>query len=558
MMPVLTFNSDLRWFVFRCAFDERNIPDEAGFVFDSSTKCWATDRPEIAFKLRSYADDKALGKLAAFKAAIKASAAVSADIDIPAPRGLEYLPFQKAGIQFALSRPNTLIADEMGLGKTIQAIGVINALGYAGKVLVTCPASLKINWARELEKWLCLPYSIGVVSGSEWVDADITIINYAIVERHWRRIYETIWGVFVPDESHYLKNLKARRTQIVTGWGDFDGIPAERKLFLTGTPILNMPVELYPTLRYFDPEEWEGKSKFEKYYCDAGMKVVSSKEIIVNGRKRKKLKKVYKADGASNLEELNYRLRSSVMVRRMKKDVLKDLPDKTRQIIELPSQTVLKEEQSIITRLKNIITRKSSNDSEYKKLVAALSGIECGALGDIASLRHETAIEKVPAVIEFLNNALESSDKIVVFAHHKEVIKKIAQAFERICVIITGDTPNKKRQKNVDLFQENPNVKLFIGNIQAAGVGLTLTASSHVVFAELDWVPGNVTQAEDRCHRIGQENAVLVQHLVIDGSIDAMIAKAIVRKQEIIDKTVDYKPLPDIDEVSGVVESALR
>lgn len=156
-------------------------------------------------------------------------------------------------------------------------------------------------------------------------------------------------------------------------------------------------------------------------------------------------------------------------------------------------------------------------------------------------MRHETALAKAPAVVSHLKDAMEGNrDKLIVFVHHKDVIDAMADAMQEVGVVqVTGDTPMAARQDAVDAFQNDPEVRLFIGNIQAAGVGLTLTASSHVVFAELDWVPGNMTQAEDRAHRIGQKNAVLVQHLVLDGSLDARLARTLIEKQAVLDQALD-------------------
>jgi ribosomal protein S14 len=170
--------------------------------------------------------------------------------------------------------------------------------------------------------------------------------------------------------------------------------------------------------------------------------------------------------------------------------------------------------------------------------VAALKVGASEAFNAIAKLRHDTALAKVPAVIETLKDAVEQG-KVVCFAHHRDVVAAIAEAFGPVAVTLTGDTSMAARQAAVDRFQNDPTCLLFVGNIRAAGVGLTLTASSHVVFAELDWTPANVTQAEDRCHRIGQHDSVLVQHLVLEGSLDATMARMLVSKQIVLDAALD-------------------
>jgi SWI/SNF-related matrix-associated actin-dependent regulator 1 of chromatin subfamily A len=225
--------------------------------------------------------------------------------------------------------------------------------------------------------------------------------------------------------------------------------------------------------------------------------------------------------GASNLDELNERLRSTVMIRRLKADVMKELPPKRRQIIELSGAL-------------------PKPEVDYLAAVKALKNPGQIAFEEIARVRHEDALAKLPQVIEFIKDALEESEKIVVFAWHRDVIEGLTQALIDFSpVIVTGDTSLKNRQWAIENFQNEPHTRIFIGNIQAAGVGITLTAASHVIFAELDWTPGVVSQAEDRCHRIGQKDFVLVQHLVLSGSIDAKMAKILVAKQEVLDKALD-------------------
>ncbi|MHC4356630.1 MAG: C-terminal helicase domain-containing protein, partial [Planctomycetota bacterium] len=185
---------------------------------------------------------------------------------------------------------------------------------------------------------------------------------------------------------------------------------------------------------------------------------------------------------------------------------------------------------------------KASDDEEaYKAAVAELQEAARVMFTEMSRLRHETAVAKIPHVVEHVENAIGGSGKVVVFAHHKDVVNGLMDEFGDRAVKLTGETPMAQRQEAVDRFQSDPTIQVFVGNIQAAGVGITLTAASHVVFAELDWVPGNITQAEDRCHRIGQTNSVLVQHLVFDESIDANMAHALTIKQDVLDRALDRR-----------------
>lgn len=541
-MATLRYDEKLRQYIWAGTFHERLLPKAAKFRWDPSRKTWWTNDIEKANNLIRYAEPSAAARIQAAVAELKAqldeSAATDADIDIPTPTGLTLFPFQKAGIAYASKRPATLLGDEMGLGKTLQAIGLINLDPACQSVLVICPASIKINWRRELEKWLVRPMTCSIAGTKEFdKNADIIIINYDILSQNHDFLHSKKWGLLVVDECQYVKNNRAQRTKEVLGYWykkqgkRIPGIEATRKLFLTGTPIVNRPIELWPIANALDPAKFRSFTYFVKRYCNAHH----------NGWG-------WDYSGAANLEELQKKLRTSFMVRRLKKDVLTELPAKVRQIIELPENGTVREltkenkkwsaQEFNLERLAAACDA-AATDEQYRQAAQALSEGMRLAFEEMAAIRHEVAREKAPAVIQYLKDAVEASEKVVCFAHHRDVIAQIAEAFPGECVTLTGSTPMTARQEAVDAFQTDPDVKLFIGNIRAAGVGITLTAASHVVFAELDWTPGNLTQAEDRCHRIGQANSVLVQHLVLNGSLDARMAKILIEKQDILDAALD-------------------
>jgi SWI/SNF-related matrix-associated actin-dependent regulator 1 of chromatin subfamily A len=465
------------------------------------------------------------------------SQAEDADFDVPAPEGLDYYPFQKAGIQYATEKfedgeDGVLIADEMGLGKTIQALGVINALDLE-TVVVVCPASLKQNWAREARTWLTGDLDVNVYQEGA-MSADVEIVNYALLSTRGEKLPEIINEhgpeLLVLDESHFIKNRKAKRTKAAKK------IKAERRLFLTGTPIKNRPIELWQQVSELTDEFdfWP----YAKTYCGA-----------------KKTRWGWDMDGATNLGELQERLRSSVMVRRQKEDVLTDLPEKMRQVIPLAQngmgelvqeeQEAYKKHEDQIADAKRRKAQAEVNDDEeaYQKAVEDLKEARKVAFERIAEIRKKIAVEKAGHVIQHVNSVLESEDKVVVFAHHKAVIEKLQDEFGDQAVSLTGDTPQKERQEVVDQFQDDPDTEVFIGSIHAAGTGITLTAASHVVFAEIDWTPSVNRQCEDRCHRIGQDDTVHVQYLVVDESLEARIARKNVQKQKNIDAAMneDFK-----------------
>ncbi len=498
------------WIV-RFKFDvaTKDFVKSLGFWFDGTRKVWYTNDPVVAAKLDPDSPLNAAKQ-------VEASKATDSAVDIPKPEGLEYLPYQKAGIAYAIQRPATLVADEMGLGKTIQAIGVINVDSTIKSVLIVCPATIKLNWKKELEKWLVRPMSIGIIE-AEMPDTNIIIINYDLLKKWYPVLVGRRFDLMIVDECHKVKNPKAQRTQFLLGKWDKEPakvikpITAKRRLFLSGSPIVNRPIELWPILQSIDPNGiGRNFMGFAKRYCDA-----------------------YKGDhgwdftGASNLPELQMKLRTAFMVRRLKQDVLAELPPKRRQIVVLTASGAA---AKAVAAENNLV--------KYEEVAAGLVSKKI-AFEDISRVRHDTAVAKIPYVISFLQDAMEDNeDKIVLMLHHHDIAHAIADAFPG-SAIVTGETAVNKRQAEVDRFQSDPKCRLFIGSIQAAGVGITLTAASHVVFAELDWVPGNVSQAEDRCHRIGQTDSVLVQHLVFDGSIDARMAHFIIAKQAVIDAALD-------------------
>ncbi len=432
-----------------------------------------------------------------------------------------------------------LLADSMGLGKTIEAIGAINYDPTIKRILIICPLTPRANWRKELKKWLTRPLSIELVDG-KFPKSDIVIINYDRLSKHKQDIQAIDWDLLIVDECQALKNPKTQRTGYVLGRfakkteDRIEAIPAKRKFFLSGTPLLNRPIELWPILHATGIfNNWK---YFVTRYC--------------NGHQGPH---GWDVSGASNLDELQNALREKIMVRRLKKDVLKELPPKQRQIMEIPAdeykefldqELLIKNKYAAeFKQLKSLLDdSKLEDDAEYNAAVAKLQGVKKKAFQEIAAVRHQTALIKVPAVVEYINECLESEKKVVVFAHHHDVINAILAAFPDIAVSITGDTPEKQRQLIVDQFQEDEKIRLFVGSTTAAGTAITLTAASLVIFAELDWVPANLRQAEDRLHRIGQLDSVLVVHIVLEGSIDADMAQRIVYKQDIFDRTMDREP----------------
>jgi len=454
-------------------------------------------------------------------------------IDVPAPEGKIYRNFQKAAIEFASKRNGTLIADEPGLGKTIESIGLINYLGNIKNALVIAPASLVINWQREFERWGTLPLTIGIVKKSKLPETDITIMSYEMATKLSGFVQSKNWDIVVFDESHYCKNPKSKRTTVLFGAAGKGGIKAKKYVLLTGTPILNRPAELWTTAKLLDPyglgSSWMG---FHSRYCSAYHNSYG-----------------WDVSGASNLEELQTRLRSTFMIRRTKAEVLGELPRKIRQVIELEplteehrklvrKQTASYEKFKITEAELKRLTKESDGSAQYTDAIKKLRADFEVEFSEMSTLRHDIGVAKTGQAIEFIENMLSETDKIVVFAHHRDVINTLRDYFEPICVSFFGGDSDTTKTNAVDSFQKDPKIRLFIGGIKAAGLGLTLTASSRCVFVEQDWTPSIITQCEDRLHRIGQQDTVYVQHLVFDDSLDSRLMKEIITKQEVIDLAI--------------------
>ena len=511
-------------FYVRSTYEEREIPKNAGFTWHRYNKVWSTPNARIAGALREHADEEALLALDRATEMLEVgSRATSTAFRAPVPLGLEAYPYQHAGAEWALDKKRSLIADEMGLGKTVQAILVMN-VELPPLSIIVCPASLKYNWLRELQKWFvaaddtCFRVMNGnlgraEVHGKHWEEASHTVIivNYDVV---WKpRVHDTLryanFDYVVLDECHYLKNHSTNRTKGVLGPHSF-ARKAGKVLALTGTPVLNRPKELYPILKNLAPfviAPYSDYQKFTKFFCGG-----YHDKFGWNDR------------GATNTKELNERLRTGFMIRRQKKDVLKDLPPKRYQVIPLQS------DQKVKTLIKNQAKGLGIKDFSRQEVP--------DDLGELAEERHELAMRKLPAAVAHIKDVLLVTDKVVVFAHHKDVISHLQKAFKG-AVTIDGSTKNTDRQKAVDKFQEDSETKVFIGQLQAAGVGLTLTAASTVVFVEFSWVPGEITQAVDRCHRIGQVDNVLAHFLVIEDSLEEHMMRVVLEKVKKINQVVE-------------------
>jgi hypothetical protein len=576
----LTFEGG--FFVWNGFRKDSEVVRAAGFIWTGLVlNKWATDDPGKAMVLYDYADEKAKTALAGAKEATEASRAHDADIEVPVgdgalELGFNYLPYQRAAVAFMTSidpvNKAAIAGDSMGLGKTVETIGALNVLGCE-KILVACPSKAKYGWKLDLGNWLSKGLKLFVAEGTggdipSW--ADVVIINYDIIHspKNYGALVAREWDAIVLDELHRLMNTNAKRTATI--WGRKERktnkkgkeviIPeiiglitrAEWKFGLTGTLIRNRPIEAWAPLNGLQPGKWGSRHSFGIKYANAHH----------NG---------YGWDytGSSNLDALRTRLRASVMIRRTKDEVMPELPKKRRQVIELPpngASRMLKTEAAAWsaheTKLESLraeaeLAHASGDEAAYKSAVEKLREGSRVAFEEMSAIRRDLAIAKVPAVIDYILETLEETEKVGVFAHHRAVVKAIMEALEEKgigAVKIWGGMTAKEGDDAKNTFNTDPNARVFVGNIVAAGEAISLTGCSTVIFAELSWVPGEMTQAEDRFHGIGRgdhsADYLMIYHLVFNDSLDSKLAKTLVFKQGVFDRMLDSGgkvELPDME-----------
>jgi superfamily II DNA or RNA helicase len=457
---------------------------------------------DFGLKITDQADHMMQEALEQMKANIEASRAENSDLRVEGLGG-ELRPFQRAGVAYAIRAKRAFIADEMGLGKTVQALATIQATG-AYPALIVCPASLKLNWQREAKKWL--PGRSVSIFTAAGLAAEIEIINYDILKKNLNLLKMRGFKAVIFDESHALKNRKSQRTEAAAELSK--GI--EIRLALTGTPVLNRPQELLSQLKILGRlDDVGGFWKFAERYCAA-----------------QKTRWGWDFSGSANLTELNEKLRSICYIRRDKAGVLAELPAKQRSVISLDIDN-RREYQKVERNLIEWLTeQKGEKLAERAKYAEQLVKIEY--------LKQLAAQGKLSALFEWIESFLESGEKLVLFATHQNIIDAIAEKFSS-ALTLTGETPQTQRQELVDKFQTDPETKLIVMNMKAGGVGLTLTAASNVAFLELGWTPADHSQAEDRCHRIGQRSSVNVWYLLANKTIDEEIYQLIDAKRKVVD-----------------------
>lgn len=455
----------------------------------------------------------------------------------------ELFEHQKQGIEFLKGKKRAILADEMGLGKTRQAIIAMeeDTKGETGFRLVIVPASLKINWKREIEMVAKSHVQI-IESGPEqgidpigWV-----VINYDMLPKYMdqlRKWKDTGWilGCII-DEAHYIKGKKAIRAnlalEIVTG--------LSKVYILTGTPIMNRPAELYNLLKAIDHPlgRYGKKTFFFKRYCGRQMRVIPLK----TGR----IVRFWDDTGATNMPELHSML-EGYLLRRKKEDVL-DLPEKmvSVEMVELDKEWKIKYDNAWDEYIAWVEGHIAEQDLE-KRLAKIENILNAQSLVELMKLKQVCSKAKTERIVEDIGRAVEES-KVIVFTQFTETVEIIREELRKMgikSVRLTGEDDMDARQEAVDAFQSDPETKVFVANIKAGGVGLNLTAASHVMFADMEWSPAIHDQATDRAHRIGQKGTVNVYYYVCEQTIEEDIVEILQRKLQTIQAVIDGKDAPE-------------
>ena len=435
------------------------------------------------------------------------------------------LSHQKEAIEKLLKNDKFILADDMGLGKTTSTI-IASLESGAKKVLIICPASLKLNWEREIRNYT--KKSVYICEGKKFEDADYIITNYDILknfhdpkDKDNSIILKSKFDLVVIDEAHYVSNAQAQRTKII-----MDLTKDIKKLWLlTGTPMTSRPMNYYNILKLIDSPVSQNWMAYAIRYCGGYQFRVGNK-------------KVWNVTGASNLGELRDRT-SRQILRRLKTDVL-DLPEKIMTPVYLRLKSRLYE-----GLMGEYYDWYNNRQDESKSLSVQFT--------KLMKVRQVIAEEKISHTIELAENIIEQGKKVIIFSNFTEPLKKIHEHFGKKSVYLDGSTPKPARQDAVDKFQESEKVQVFCGNIKAAGVGLTLTAAEAVIMNDLSFVPAEHSQSEDRAYRYGQKNSVSIYYPIFENTIEGFIYDILDRKKKIIGTVMGDIQETDADIVEQIL-----
>lgn len=511
----LTFNQG-KYYI-SCEYGERQKVKDAGFKWDRDAKRWYTDSFYVAMQISDEEIEELPQELVKLNERYQRSYAKT-----PIKKtgwDERMMPFQQAGVEEILNRGNVLLADEQGLGKTLQALGYLNFRENIRVVIVT-PATIKLGWRKEIYKWADVNnfYLKILDTGMEKIGEqrsllsgklpNVICVSYDLLKSKFTldQLLRFNPDILIGDEGHYLKNAKTARTKNFTKLSK----GAYKIIIITGTPILNRPMEVYTLVMILDHSALAPYQEYRRFayrFCNA-----------YNDRMGR-----LDTSGNSNMAELGVRLRATIMVRRLKKDVMPQLPKKLVRV--LPFRQCAKS-KAVVQREEWLFL------SDLKKSPAR------GDMGEQAEIRKELALLRLPQAIQLIKDKLENVDKLIVYAYHHVVLQALKEKLEAFNpVLLTGKLTPANKQKAIQAFRKDPEVKIFIGQIQTmAGIDGLQDVTSTIIFAEGSYVPGIMDQATDRVNRIGTKNCADVSILVTENSNDesmfaSMYAKTLVINQ---------------------------
>lgn len=441
--------------------------------------------------------------------------------DLNLREGINPFPFQRVGIKFIDENDGiAMIGDSMGLGKTMQAIAYTSMKNFL--TIVICPASLKYNWKREIDKFT---YHEGFVLSElkkptykELKDniPNYVIINYEQLEKYEKILKKIKWDCVVLDESHYISNSKSNRYKKVRSC--FKNTP--HKILLSGTAIKNRPIEFYTQLNFLKPELFPNKEHFGLRYCDAKLNNWGNKENF----------KGYIYDGYSNARELNAKI-SSFYIRRLKENVLKDLPDKTINVLDI--ELTNEEKQEYLNLCEDFIELLNQNKGEKLPI----------SLKRVVKIKQFLSKMKINLVKNFVDDLLkeDSRKKVIIFSQFKETQKRLFNYYKKQGNAIISQYSSKRRDDEVEEFNNSPEKRVLVASTISGGVGFNITSANTVVFADLMWNYSDHEQAEDRAYRIGQKNAVSIYYLNYLDTIEQLLWKILEKKIDIVGQVLDGK-----------------
>lgn len=546
-------------FVAISTFEEKDLLKFAGFWWDSKLKRWWTNDVNKALQLKDFFDYRANNYIQQIeerkKKSLEDSSRTTSDFQVPLPSGIEFYPFQRAGVEFLTTYGNVMVGDEQRLGKMWQTLGYMN-VKRPDNVLVVCPASVKAEWRSNALKLLTRPYNIEIVSKRfplpKLTERNLFIINYDMLKK-WKVDLKRNWDLIVFDESHKLKNRGWITTKVVDGKEVEFIRGTERTLIalqiapygkkvvlLTGTPAMNKPDEFFMQLKIASHPLGKSWKKFADEYLIQQY----------NGFGMETL-------GYKNLDEFSRKLREGFMIRRTRDQVLPQLPPKTREIIPLELDEMnlsvevkirLMEEkekyESIMNGIRELDSKTArENNNEMRQMwidrIDQLKQTKAELeAGELSHSRNILASAKVPFVIKFVDDLLEEVEQVVIFGYHLNALGKLKEHYGDRAGMLTGPETLKEREEERQEFL-NKEKRVMIVSIRAGNEGISFATANVGVFVDWDWNPKVLTQAEDRLIDITQSSPKIYYYLAVDETVDSYMAKMRLEKERLVDSVVD-------------------